>query len=189
MKEFIDFLSDYGNLDQQQIDYVTNKATESVLLKNEHFWEAGKVSQYVGFTIEGVLRVYYYNNKGEDITSYFVEENHLITDWENSDGSFIPVANLQAITDCKLIVFSKQDWKEISSNIASWNNIIQQVITKHKTEKLERRSSLVSEDATERYLSFLQKYPNIINRIPLSYVASYLGIRQQSLSRVRKSIR
>lgn len=189
MKEFIDFLLNNGNLTQPQIAYVESKATASVLLKDEHFWEIGKASKYVGFITEGVLRVYDYNHKGEEVTSYFVEENHLITDWENSDGSFIPVANLQAITDCKLVVFSKKDWKDISDNIACWNGIIQKIITKHKTEKLGRRSPLVSQDATERYLSFLQKYPNIVNRIPLSYVASYLGIRQQSLSRVRKSIR
>ncbi|WP_317173319.1 cyclic nucleotide-binding domain-containing protein [Chryseobacterium caseinilyticum] len=48
---------------------------------------------------------------------------------------------------------------------------------------------MVSEDATTRYLSFIEKFPALVNRIPLSYVASYLGITQQSLSRIRKNIR
>jgi len=56
-------------------------------------------------------------------------------------------------------------------------------------DAMDRRSPLVSEDATTRYLSFLEKYPMLINRIPLSYIASYLGITQQSLSRIRKNIR
>jgi len=48
---------------------------------------------------------------------------------------------------------------------------------------------MMSEDAKERYLSFLEKFPNLANRIPLSYLASYLGITQSSLSRIRRNIR
>ena len=47
----------------------------------------------------------------------------------------------------------------------------------------------MSENATERYLSFLEQFPQLVNRVPLSYIASYLGITQQSLSRIRKNIR
>jgi hypothetical protein len=55
-------------------------------------------------------------------------------------------------------------------------------------QKVARRCPLVTEDATERYLKFLEIYPNVVNRVPLSYVASYLGITQSSLSRIRKNI-
>ena len=63
------------------------------------------------------------------------------------------------------------------------------MVKKCLTLAMERRSPLVSEDATTRYLSFIGGFPNLINRIPLSYVASYLGITQQSLSRIRRNIR
>ena len=53
----------------------------------------------------------------------------------------------------------------------------------------DRRSPLVSEDATTRYLSFIKKFPTLGNRVPLSYIVSYLGITQQSLSRIRRNIR
>nr|WP_313790050.1 hypothetical protein [Allomuricauda abyssi] len=53
---------------------------------------------------------------------------------------------------------------------------------------MERRSPLIEQDAKTRYLEFMQKFPNLVNRIPLSYIASYLGITQSTLSRVRKSI-
>jgi len=54
---------------------------------------------------------------------------------------------------------------------------------------MERISPLITEDATTRYLTFLEKYPQLANRVPLAYVASYLGITQSSLSRIRKKIR
>ncbi|EGK00768.1 Crp/Fnr family transcriptional regulator [Dysgonomonas gadei] len=189
MNQFIKFLLQFGNLSTQQTDLILSKAIDLELHKGECFWEVGKKSKYVGFLTNGILRVYYYNDKGEETTNYFVEEKHWLSDWDNPDKSVVPIANLQAITDCSFIAFSKKDWNELSKSIAGLNDIIQKVIIKHKSKKLERRSPLISEDATERYLSFLEQYPNIVNRIPLSYVASYLGMKQQSLSRVRKTIR
>ncbi|MBL4561855.1 MAG: Crp/Fnr family transcriptional regulator [Labilibaculum sp.] len=188
MKEFIEYILLFGNLNQQQIDLVRNKATEIKLQKDEYFWEAGKTIKQVGFTTKGILRVYYYNNLGEEITRYFIEENLLILYGYDIDTNYTPSEYLQAISDCKIVVFSKQDWKEISDTIVGWDSIIQKIITKQHKEKLERRSQLVSQDATTRYLEFIEKFPTLVNRIPLVYIASYLGITQSSLSRIRKNI-
>lgn len=189
MKAFIYFLLQFGNLNQQQIDSIISKSINLELKKGGFFWEVEKTSKYVGFVTNGVLRVYYHNDRGDEITNYFIEENHWLSDWDNLGKTATHIANLQAITHCSLIVFLKEDWKQLSQSIVGLNDIIQKIIIKHKSKKLERRSPLISEDTTERYLSFLEQYPNIVNRIPLSYVASYLGMKQQSLSRVRKSIR
>ncbi len=189
MKEFTDLLSQYGNLDQEQTDLMMSQLINLELRKGDHFWEMGKTSKYVGFVTSGILHVYFDNDKGDEITHYFVQENHWLSDWDHPDKNISPVANLQAITQCSLIAFLKKDWNGLLQSVPELNKIIQQIIIKHKSEKLERRSSLISEDTTKRYLSFLKQYPNMVNRIPLSYVASYLGMKQQSLSRVRKSIR
>lgn len=189
MSEFINLLLQFGNLSQQQIELIKDKSKNLKLEKGDHFWEIGKNSTYVGFVREGILRVYNDNDKGDEITHYFVEKNHWLSDWDHPDKSSTPIANLQAITKCSFIVFSKKDWNGLLQSVAELNDIIQKIIIRHKSEKLQRRSSLITEDTTERYLSFLEHYPNMVNRIPLSYVASYLGMKQPSLSRVRKSIR
>lgn len=189
MNEFIAYILQFGNLNQQQINFISKKAKVSELRKDDYFAEARKVLRQVGFLIDGVIRICYYNNKGEEITTYFVDENHLIVDWKKFETSFTRSFYLQAVTDCKLTVFSNQDWQEISNTIIGWDTIIQKIVTKHHTEKLARRSPLVSQDATTRYLEFIETYPTLANRIPLSYIASYLGITQSSLSRIRKNIR
>ena len=188
MKEFIDYVLQFGNLNKQQIDLITNKATLE-LRKDGYYWEAGKMVKQIGFLTNGVLRVYYYNNKGEEITRYFIDENHLILSGNTIDETYTPSEYIAAITDCKLVVFSKQDWKEISETIIGWDGILQKIVTKYHSEKIARRSELISQDATERYLDFIQKFPTLVNRVPLSYIASYLGITQSSLSRIRKNIR
>lgn len=189
MKELIEYILQFGNLNQQQIDLILKKATELELRKEEYFSEAGKVSVQVGFIVDGIMRVCYYDNKGEEITKYFIDENNLVVDLESFDNGICSSAYVQAVTDCKLIVFSKTDWDELLNTIVGWDTIVHKIIAKALIQKVARRSPLVSEDATTRYLSFMKLYPNVINRIPLSYLASYLGITQSSLSRIRKNIR
>jgi CRP-like cAMP-binding protein len=189
MKALIEYILQFGNLNQQQIELISKKATELNLQKDEYFSEAGKISRQVGFIIEGITRLCYYNNTGEEITTYFIEENNLVVDFESFNNEISSSVYVQAITDCKMIVFSKKDWQEILDTIVGWDTIVHKIISKILMQKVVRRSPLVTEDATERYLKFLEIYPNVVNRIPLSYVASYLGITQSSLSRIRKNIR
>ncbi|MFQ6603884.1 Crp/Fnr family transcriptional regulator [Flavobacterium sp. C3NV] len=188
MKEFIEYILQFGNLNSQQIDLVLSKATALELKKEEYFSEAGKVAQQVGFVLNGVVRVCYYNNKGEEITKYFIDENNLVVDLESFENEIPSTAYVQAITDTTMMVFSKKDWKELSNTIVGWDAIVHKVISRALMQKVERRSPQISEDATTRYLKFLEIYPNVVNRVPLSYVASYLGVTQSSLSRIRKNI-
>jgi len=188
MEKFIEYILQFGNLNKQQTDLITSKATVLELRKDDYYWEAGKNVRQIGFITDGVLRVFYYTKNGEENTRYFVDENHLILDGPENDGNYIPSEYLEAIMDCKLVVFSKKNWQDISETIVGWDNIIQKIMAKHHREKIERRSELVSQDATTRYLDFLEKFPSLANRVPLSFIASYLGITQSSLSRIRKNI-
>jgi len=160
-----------------------------VLRKDEYYWEAGKIVKQIGFLISGIVRVYYYNNKGEEITRYFIDENHLILSGNVVAEVYTPSEYLSAINDCEMVVFNKKDWEEISSTIIGWDDIVQKIVAKHHTEKITRRSELVAQNGTERYLDFIQKFPGLVNLVPLSYIASYLGLTQSSLSRIRRHIR
>lgn len=188
MEVLIDFILQFGNLNKQQIDLVEKKAKEIELKKDEYFSEAGKIPKQVGFIVEGIIRDCYYNNKGEEITRCFVSENSLIVDYANFETNSASSEYLQAITACKLIVFSKQNWEELSDTIADWDNIANKMIQKCLFQKT-RKYPVISQDATTRYLEFMENYPSLTNRIPLAYLASYLGITQQSLSRIRRNIR
>ena len=187
MKELIEYILQFGNLNKQQIDLVEKKTTELELQKNEYFSEAGKIPKQVGFVVEGVIRGYYYNNKGEEITRCFISENSLVVDYTNFEANISSSEYLQASTNCKLIVFSKQNWEELSQTIVGWDNIKNKMVQKCLFQK-SRKGPVISQDATTRYLEFMENYPSLVNRIPLAYIASYLGVTQQSLSRIRKNI-
>lgn len=189
MNQLIDYILQFGSLNHQQIELISKKATELTLPKDAYFSEAGKVSRQVGFIMEGIVRVCYYNNRGEEITKYFIEENNLVVDLASFDNDIPSTSYVQAVTDCRIMVFSKQDWDDLLNTIVGWDTVVRKITSKALLQKVARISPLVSEDATTRYLSFMERYPNLINRIPLSYLASYLGMTQSSLSRIRKNIR
>lgn len=188
MKQFIDYILQFGSLNDHQIELILKKAVIKELPKDAYFSEAGKIAQEFGFVLEGIVRVCYYNNKGEEITKYFIDENNLVVDLESFENQIPSIAYVPAVTDCKILVFSRKAWQELSDTILGWDAIVHKLISKALRQKVERRSPLITEDATTRYLMFLEIYPNIVNRVPLSYVASYLGITQSSLSRIRKNI-
>lgn len=189
MKAFNDYILQFGNLNQQQLDLIMSKAQEIDFKKDAYFSEAGKIPRQVGFILEGVFRCCYYNNKGQEITHHFVDENNFLSDQPRFEAQVAASDYIQAVTDCRLLVFSKKDWDDIGNIIVGWDNIVDKVEKKCLLQAIERRSPLVSEDATTRYLSFIENFPSLVNRIPLSHIASYLGITQQSLSRIRKNIR
>jgi CRP-like cAMP-binding protein len=176
MDDLINYLLQLGQLNAQQIELVKSKAKEVQLKKDEYFSEAGKIAKQVAFVQERILRVCYYNNRGEEITRYFIDENNFAVDL-NSFTNKIPSSEyVQAVTNCKLIIFSAEDLKELSLTIIAWDGIINKITAKSLIEKVNRISPMLAEDATERYRSFLAKFPQLTNRIPLSLLASYLGI-------------
>ncbi|RUT67929.1 Crp/Fnr family transcriptional regulator [Flavobacterium cupreum] len=189
MDNLINYLLQFGQLNQQQIDLIKSKAKVLELKKDEYFSEAGKIPKRVAFIDTGILRVCYYNSKGEEITKYFIDKHNFAVDI-NSFNQKIPSSEyVQAITDCSLLILSTDALTELSLTIIGWDNIISQITSKALIEKVNKLSPMLSEDATTRYQEFLDKFPTLANRIPLSYLASYLGITQSSLSRIRKNIR
>jgi CRP-like cAMP-binding protein len=189
MEALINYLLQFGNLNTTQIDLIKSKLLFKEIKKEEYFHEAGRIPREIIFLTDGIMRICYYNNKGDEITKYFMEENHFLADILSYNQEIPSTEYIQAVTDCSYFILSKNAMKELSMTIIEWDNIIAKITAKGYADKVNRISPMMTEDAKERYLSFLEKFPSLANRIPLSYLASYLGITQSSLSRIRRNIR
>ncbi len=188
MQTLIDYLLRFGHLNAQQIELIQQKAAEATLKKGEYFSEAGKVARRVAFVTEGILRAFFCDNKGEEITLNFIAEAAFAVDLESFNYGSPATGYVEAVTDCSLIVFSRDAWKELSATIIGWDAIVSKVALKVYAEKATRAGHMLAEDAKTRYLHFLDNFPTLANRIPLSLLASFLGMTQSSLSRIRKGI-
>ncbi|RZJ73003.1 Crp/Fnr family transcriptional regulator [Flavobacterium sp.] len=187
MEKFIAFVLQFGNLNKLQLDLIIAKSEQIQLKKDNYFSQAGQIPKQVGFVVKGVMRGCYYDKHGQEITRCFIPEDNLVVDYPNFESGLVSTENIQAATDCELITFAKQDWDELSRSIAGWDNMKNKMVQLCMYQK-SRKGPVISHDATSRYLEFLKNYPSLVNQVPLVHIASYLGVTQQSLSRIRKNI-
>ncbi len=189
MQELITYLLQFGYLDVTQRELILSKARWKAIPKGAYFSEAGKISREIGYVTDGVFRICYYDKTGDGFTRYFVYENRFVVDM-NSFRDELPSAEyIEAVTDCQVLAFSKEDFTELSNSIPGWHDIFFKITSYVLENKLRYTSNMLVQDAQTRYLHFLEHYPGLSNRVPLSMLASYLGITPSSLSRIRKSIR
>ncbi len=188
MDALINYLLQFGHLNTQQIALIKSKGVEKEIKKDAYYQKAGKIPREVIFLTEGIFRICYYNHKGDEITKYFIDENNFVADLDSYNQGIPSTEYAQAVTDSKYIALSKEAMLDLSLTIVGWDEIVNKIIVKGFAEKVTKISTMMSEDATERYLRFFERFPTLANRIPLSYLASYLGITQSSLSRIRKNI-
>lgn len=157
MEELINYILEFGHLNQKQIELIGKNSEEITLAKGEYFSEAGKISKRLGFVLEGVIRSCYYNNKGEDITRSFAREGCFVVDVNSFLNQILSTEYTQAVTDCRLIVMSKNNWDEISNTIVGWEKISSKVIAKTMVHTVNRISPLVSTDTATSYKIFLEE--------------------------------
>ena len=184
----MNYILRFGAITKQQIDLAKSKAEMIHLKKGEYFSEANKNARQVGFIVEGVIRVCYYGKSGEEYTRCFVPEQRFVVDSVSFFNDTPSSEYVEAVTDCVLLVFSKSSFNELSIAISNWSDIFTRILTDALMKKVQDSNTMLNQDATTRYLKFLELFPNVANRVPLSMLASYLGITQSSLSRIRKNI-
>lgn len=174
------YLLQFEQLNEQQLNLINRKAKMMVLKKNEYFVEAGKMAKQLAFISRGILSAHYYDNKGQEVIRYFRNDNNFIFD-HNSLALQIPAAEyIQARTNCSLMVFSEEALKELNSIIIQWESIVNKITKKLLTE--------LADDYHTRHLQFMDKFPHLAKRIPSEMLSSYLGIEKSSLRFARRKV-
>lgn len=188
MQRFINYLLEFGHLTEEDKAFVCEKVKVVELNKNEYFSRRNQVTNQLGFSLEGVLRTCYYNENDDLVTKYFVCPSEFAIDLLSYSTQVPSKECIMTVTDCKLAVLTRSDLYEIASVVPTWNAIIKAVTAKGMMVKVNRLSPMVTDDAKTKYNKFLESYPGLANQIPLSLIASYLGITSSSLSRIRRAI-
>jgi len=153
--------------------------------KHEYFSKAGRISDRMGFVNSGLLRSFY-TIKDKETTTFFQMPGTIAT----ALASFIQMRpameNIQAMETSELIIVSRKDLLTLYNENWKWQQV-GRIFTEQYYVKMEQRMiSLQSQSALERYENFLQEFPELIKSVPLYYIASFLGISPETLSRIRK---
>jgi len=156
--------------------------------KHKFLCETGDVANEVGFVLEGMLR-HYYIKDGEEKTTYFYFENHLVASYISCITKQPSLLTIQALSDCKLIVFPYKVLQELFETSITWQKF-GRVLSEYLAIGLEERMvGLLIFSPEERYLELIKgNKVKIIERIPQHYIANYLGLTPVSLSRIRNRV-
>lgn len=157
------------------------------LNKGEYLLETGNVCRHVFFIEVGLVR-YYINDDGVEQTTYFNKENDFVCDNISFLTQIPSLVNIQALEDSTIWMISHEGmqrfYKEVSTGERFGRLAIEQVFVSLASQI----GALYSNTSEERYHQFIINYPDVAQRIPQYYIASYIGIKPQSLSRIRKRI-
>lgn len=158
------------------------------LPKNNYLLHQGDVSTYVWFMVEGIARVYT-DNEQEELTSDFFFANEFVDLYDSSTLRIPSKYSIQLLTDAQLY---KINWLQLRKIIKSHSELgeIEQIIVACNLHNYKNRiHQLQHLTATKRYELLLHQHPDILKQIHLAHIASYLGISQERLSRIRKKLK
>ena len=148
----------------------------------------GMKSTNLYFIIHGIVRGYYIDEQGNDITKCFSSENEFFSS-EGLRTASISSFTIECLEDCQCIQLQYGVVHKVMKEDENFKNLFIKYYLQ-EVEKLENRvKSLALMNGSERYIYFCKQYPNLHDRVELKYIASYIGIRAASLSRIRKGIK
>lgn len=155
--------------------------------KSAFFVEEGKIYREIGFVVKGLLRAYYLV-EGEEINTAFYMEGQ----WAKAYHSFLTQTAsrqwIQALEDVELITIGYKHLQHLFANSPAWERF-GRIATENLYVTSQLRSEmLLLEKPAERYVNLTMTQPQLLERVPLYHLASYIGIKQPSLSRIRKRL-
>jgi len=174
-------------LSDDEINVVKSLFKEKVYQKGDFFLADGQVCKHAGFIEKGLIR-YYINDDGEEKTYEFGKENDFVCNYE----SFLPQVPstkiIQALEDCVVWQISFADLQVFYQSVAGGERFGRIVIEQVFIQLLNALGSLYTDTPEQRYLKLLKEHPDLQQRVSQYHIASYVGVKPQSLSRIRKRI-
>jgi len=185
MKKYLDAFNLFND---QEIDEFLTHATHHKLKKNDIFVNQNEICNTLSFVKSGIFRSFYYSNLDDEITYCFTFPKGLLMAYSSFISEKKSEENIQALTDAEIISIPKETIEKLAKLNSKWLRFLK-VIAENEYVALEKWIFNHQKDkAQQRYADLITKQPKYIQEIPLQYIASYLGITQRHLSRIRANI-
>jgi len=185
---FFRSLNEKITLTNAEQDIIKSYLIPKKLRKKQYLLQAGDVCKTIAFVEKGALRAYSTDEKGNEHIIQFALESWTISDLYSFMTGEPATYHIDALEDSELILISKTAQEEILKRVPKYETYTRMQLTGAYLAMQKRLTSIISQSVEERYTNFISVYPSIAQRVPQHMIASYMGLKPETLSRVRKKI-
>ena len=182
----ISFLTSSNLISPSTAQQIANQFTEENLKKHDYLLQEGKLANKYFFLEDGFMRSFAYDLEGYDITTNFYSVNQVVFEVSSFFQRTPSRENIQCLTDCQGWYITYEQLNNFFHALPEFREFGRSILVKGFSALKTRMLSMITETAEERYARLIQSNPEIFQHAPLKHIASYLGITDTSLSRIRK---
>lgn len=183
--EFEKYLIANTSLTEDTICSIGNAAINKTLGRNELLLQAGDVCRHKFFIAKGLLRNYSIDTSGNEHIIQFSPEHTWTLDVESYDKKTPSLINIGAIEPTEVLLWTKDEFNRLLNEVPELRKLSQQIISGNIYYNRQRILTTLSATPEEKYEDFTQRFPNLLSRLPLRMIASYLGMSIKTLTRIR----
>jgi CRP/FNR family cyclic AMP-dependent transcriptional regulator len=156
--------------------------------RKQYLLRAGEICRYEYYVISGCLRSYYLDEKGNEVNIMFPVEDWWLGDMISFTNNTPSSLYIEALEDCTLWMINQENKELLFEKAPAFERMFRLMIQRSLAALQNRLYATIAKTAEQRYQEFMEKYPDIPQRIPQHYIASYLGITPEFLSKIRRKM-
>lgn len=183
-----DTLRRRADFTDEEIETLSRYLETRTVRKKEIYLSAGEICRHTAYVNKGCLRRFVIDEHGKETILYFAIEDWWIGDLESFHSQKPTIYYVQALEDSELVLISRENYLRLCNDLPKYKLFHDQKVESSYYAALKRLPVAQSGTPEERYLLLMKQQPQLFQRIPLHYIASYLGIEPESLSRLRKRL-
>jgi CRP-like cAMP-binding protein len=165
--------------------YLRDHVTPCTVAKRKLLLKEGTTCEHIYFIVKGALRGYT-REGAKDITTWITVENELVSSILSLDEQVKAIENIQALEKCELLSLTLAELETMYERFPECNILARKILQRYYADAEQRAFIARLTKAENKYRYFLKRHQALSNRIPLKYIASYLGVTLETLSRIRK---
>lgn len=183
-----DNISRHVQLNEEEKAYFISILKPRKIRKRQYLLQAGDICRYESYILSGCLRAYYVDDNGFEHTIMFGIEDWWISDFHSLLTQSPATLNIDALEDSELLQIDKQKMEELYLRVPKFERYFRIMLQNAFVAHQQRILQNISLPAEERYRLFIEKYPQLAQRLPQRQIALYLGITPEFLSKIRKQL-
>lgn len=182
----INFIQNSLPTSRKILDEIAEHFEERIFAKSDFFLKEGQISNDYLFLAEGFMRAYTFDTDGNEVTTYFYSKNKVVFEASSFFMRTVSTENIQAVTDCNGFTITFEKLNKLFHSVPEFREFGRAMLVKEFSAYKQRTLAMINKSAEERYANLISTNKEIFQNAQLKHIASYLGMTDTSLSRIRK---